>query len=1115
MRGALGGPRVLLRRLREVMAEPVSAQERLDKVVVLIAANMVAEVCSVYVLRVDGTLELYATEGLKREAVHETVLKSDEGLVGLVASEANPINLSDAQAHPAFSFRPETGEEIYHSFLGVPVLRAGNTLGVLVVQNRARRTYTEEEEEALQTTAMVLAEMIASGELSSIARPGAEPIARHAIKLEGTLLSDGIALGHVVLHEPRVVITNVIADDVPKELKRLDAAIATFRADLDRLLDHGEVAEGGEHREVLEAYRMFGYDQGWLHKMREAVSTGLTAEAGVERVQSDTRARMLRASDPYLRDRLHDLDDLANRLMRVLMGQDHAPSREQLPENAILVARSMGPAALLDYDRKRLRGLILEEGGPTSHVSIVARALGIPAVGEIANATGLVEPGDAIIVDGTTGDVHLRPPPDIESAYGERAKLRARRQAQYRALRDRACVTKDGHKVALMINAGLPIDLPHLDETGAVGIGLFRTELQFMVADTLPRTGEQLGLYRSVLDAAGKRPVTFRTLDIGGDKVLPYMRNVEEENPALGWRAIRLGLDRPGLLRSQVRALLRAAGGRELRLMFPMIAMVEEFDKAKALVEIELTHLRRHGHALPERVQIGTMLEVPALLFQLDELLDRVDFLSVGSNDLMQFLYAADRGNARVSQRFDPLSTPVLRALKDIADKARAARQAGGAVRRACFAADRRAGAGDYRLPLAVAVAFGGRPGQGAAARARLQKRRERHFAFPRATGRQRLHPPQARGLRGGRGAAALIALPQHRLDALLARHELVERELATNLARDDYVKLSREFSELGPVIEAIKAYRAVTAEIADLDALAGDAATDAEMRKMAEAEKPALIARRDRLERQIQLALIPKDAMDDHDAILEIRAGTGGDEAALFAGDLFRMYERYAAKQGWKTEVLSISEGTKGGFKEIVAEVHGRGVFAKLKFESGVHRVQRVPDTEASGRIHTSAATVAVLPEVEDVDIDIDEKDLKIDTMRAQGAGGQHVNKTESAIRITHLPSGIVVFVQEERSQHKNKSKAMTMLRAKLYDQQRSKLDAARAAERRGQIGSGDRSERIRTYNFPQGRVTDHRINLTLHKLPQVMEGEALHEVIDALVTEHQAELLAAEGAT
>jgi phosphotransferase system, enzyme I, PtsP len=540
-----------------------------------------------------------------------------------------------------------------------------------VVQNRARRTYTEEEEEALQTTAMVLAEMIASGELSSLARPGAEPAARHALHLVGSSLSDGIALGHVVLHEPRVVVTDVIADDVPSELKRLDAAIGALRADLDRMVEHRDVADGGEHRDVLEAYRMFGYDQGWLHKMREAVMTGLTAEAGVERVQSDTRARMLRASDHYLRDRLHDLDDLANRLMRVLMGQDHAPSKEQLPANAIVVARSMGPAALLDYDRKRLRGLILEEGSPTSHVSIVARALGIAVVGEIANATGLVEPGDAVIVDGSTGHVHMRPPADIETAYGERVKLRARRQAQYHALRDKPSITKDGHKFSLMINAGLMIDLPHIEETGAAGIGLFRTELQFMVAESFPRTQEQLSLYRAVLDAAGKKPVTFRTLDIGGDKVLPYMRNVEEENPALGWRAIRLGLDRPGLLRSQLRALLRASGGRELRLMFPMIAMVEEFDKAKALVEIELTHLRRHGHQLPDRVEIGTMLEVPALLFQLDELLARVDFLSVGSNDLMQFLYAADRGNVRVSERFDPLSAPVLRALKDIADHAR------------------------------------------------------------------------------------------------------------------------------------------------------------------------------------------------------------------------------------------------------------------------------------------------------------------------------------------------------------------------------------------------------------------------------------------------------------
>jgi phosphotransferase system enzyme I (PtsP) len=670
MRGALGGPRVLLRRLREVMAEPVSAQDRLDKIVVLIAANMVAEVCSCYVLRVDGTLELYATEGLKREAVHKTVLRTDEGLVGLVASEANAINLSEAHAHPAFAYRPETGEEIYHSFLGVPILRAGNTLGVLVVQNRARRTYSEEEVEALQTTAMVLAEMIASGELAALAQPGAEPAARRPVHLTGTSLNDGIALGHVVLHEPRIVITNAIADDIPKERARLEAAITTLRSDLDIMLERGEIAEGGEHREVLEAYRMFAHDRGWVHKLEEAVMTGLTAEAAVERVQSDTRARMLRQTDPYLRERLHDLEDLSHRLLRQLLGEDHDTVRESLPDNAILVARMMGPAALLDYDRKKLRGLILEEGGPTSHVAIVARALGLAAVGEVTNATGVVDPGDPVIVDGATGEVHVRPTPDMEAAYVERVRLRARRQLQYLALRDLPCVTKDGEKITLLINAGLLVDLPHIAETGAAGIGLFRTELQFMVASQLPRTSEQLALYRAVLDAAGNKPVTFRTLDIGGDKLLPYMRNVEEENPALGWRAIRLGLDRPGLLRSQLRALLRAASGRELRVMFPMIAAVQEFDEARKLVELELTHLRRHGHRLPERVEVGTMLEVPALLYQLDELLERVDFLSVGSNDLVQFFYAIDRGNVRVSSRFDALSAPMMRALRDIVEKA-------------------------------------------------------------------------------------------------------------------------------------------------------------------------------------------------------------------------------------------------------------------------------------------------------------------------------------------------------------------------------------------------------------------------------------------------------------
>jgi peptide chain release factor 1 len=356
--------------------------------------------------------------------------------------------------------------------------------------------------------------------------------------------------------------------------------------------------------------------------------------------------------------------------------------------------------------------------------------------------------------------------------------------------------------------------------------------------------------------------------------------------------------------------------------------------------------------------------------------------------------------------------------------------------------------------------------------------------------------------------------LPEQKLDALLARHRMVESELASQVTPTTYVRLSREFAELGPVVRAITAYRDVAGEIAGLQALLDDPATDAEMRALAAGEKPGLEQRLAALEQEIRLALLPKDAMDERNVVVEIRAGTGGDEASLFAGDLFRMYERYAAKQGWKVEVISASEGAMGGYKEIIAEIRGRGAFAKLKFESGVHRVQRVPDTEASGRIHTSAATVAVLPEAQDIDVAINETDLRVDTMRSSGAGGQHVNKTESAIRLTHIPTGIVIFMQEDRSQHRNRAKAMALLRTKLYDFERRKQDAARAAERRGQVGSGDRSERIRTYNFPQARVTDHRINLTLYKLPQIIEGEALGEVIDALVAEHQAELLAAEGA-
>lgn len=672
MPSAPGGPRLLLRRLREIMAEPVGAQDRLDKIVIQIAANMVAEVCSVYVLRGDGVLELFATEGLNREAVHLTTMRSGEGLVGLIASTAEPLALSDAQSHPSFSYKPETGEEIYHAFLGVPLLRAGNTLGVLVVQNRTYRVYTEEEVEALQTTAMVVAEMLATGELQALAPVDTGIALRRAVYQKGIALADGVGLGHVVLHEPRIVIKNLIAENVEAELNRLDKAIGEVRASIDELIERGDVAHHGEHREVLETFRMFAHDQGWLRRMREAVASGLTAEAAVERVQSDNRARMLRQTDPYLRERLHDLDDLANRLLFRLVGRDMVAERDQLPENAIIVARSMGPAALLDYDRSRLRGLVLEEGGPTSHIAIVARALGIPAVGEIPNATSLTEPGDAIIVDGAAGEVQIRPNADVEAAYAEKARLRAKRQEQYLKLRNVPSVTKDGVEITLQLNAGLLVDLPHLSETGAAGVGLFRTELQFMIAESMPSASDQQALYSAVFSEAGDRPVTFRTLDIGGDKILPYMQAVEEENPALGWRAIRIGLDRPGLLRAQIRALLKAAAGRPLKIMFPMVATCEEFERAKLLVEREKSHLAHHNHPLPSDLKLGVMLEVPSLLFQLKEICDSADFISIGSNDLMQFLFAIDRENRRVADRFDPLSAPMLRALKLVAEQARA-----------------------------------------------------------------------------------------------------------------------------------------------------------------------------------------------------------------------------------------------------------------------------------------------------------------------------------------------------------------------------------------------------------------------------------------------------------
>jgi phosphotransferase system enzyme I (PtsP) len=658
---ALTGSRRLLRRLRDIMAGSGSAQQRLDKIVQVIAADMVAEVCSAYVMRAGEVLELFATEGLRREAVHNTRLRIGEGLVGVIGATARPLALADAQAHPDFAYRPETGEEIYHSLMGVPILRGGRVLGVLVVQNRTLRNYTEDEVEALQTIAMVLAELAAGGEL---VEPGelapSDGNALLPLRLEGIRLNAGLAIGVAVLHQPRIVIRQIVAEDPEAEHERLRKAVRDMQSAIDTLLAASDVADGGEHRDILETYRMFAADRGWLARIREAVRSGLTAEAAVQKVQDDNRARMNQVSDPYLRERLLDLEDLANRLQQHLAGGTTGPNAAELPDEFILVARSMGPAELLDYDRRRLKGVVLEEGSPTAHVAIVARALDIPVVGRVKNVLAKVEAGDLVVADGDHAQVFIRPGEDIQEAIAANIQMRLAQREKYAEIRLAPADTLDGVSVALHLNAGLLIDLPHLDETGAAGIGLYRTEIPFMVQDSFPNVDQQAALYGRVLDYAGDRPVTFRTLDIGGDKVLPYLPGSAEENPAMGWRAIRIALDRPAMLRQQMRALLRAASGRNLRIKFPMVAEVAEFEAARTVFSVELRRAAARGLAPPSDIKIGIMLEVPALLWQLPALLPTVDFVAVGSNDLMQFLFAADRGNPRLAGRYDPLAPAIL-----------------------------------------------------------------------------------------------------------------------------------------------------------------------------------------------------------------------------------------------------------------------------------------------------------------------------------------------------------------------------------------------------------------------------------------------------------------------
>jgi phosphotransferase system enzyme I (PtsP) len=662
---AAASAREILVRLHDVMASRTPAQAKLNSVVQIVGEAMTSEVCSIYLLR-EGVLELYATRGLAQEAVHVTKLALGEGLVGTIAQEVETLNLDEAASHPDFAYKPETGEEKFHSFAGVPIIRRERAVGVLCVQHAEPHKYDDVEIEALQTVAMVLSELIANADLADPSGAATmRPQSTAAMRVPGLRLVDGMASGYAVFHQPRVTIEHTVAEDVEAERHRVYAAFDKMREQIERIAAQAEFGVGGEHEEVLETYKMFAYDEGWARRINEAIDSGLTAEAAIERVQQRTRMRMRQIDDPLLADRMHDLEDLSNRLLRIVSGQMGTAAQLGLRQDTILIARNLGPAELLEYDRRRLKGVVLEEGSLTAHVTIVARAMGVPVLGRVKGVRRLIGEGDLLLLDVTAGNVFARPSSAMEEAFRTKLEFRQKRRAAFAALKSEPPVTKDGHRLTVMVNAGLRDDVAALDLTGADGIGLFRTEFQFLVSSTLPQRERQQRLYKDVLDAAGDRPVIFRTVDIGGDKALPYLNkeDADEENPAMGWRALRLALERGGLMKVQARALLEASAGQTLNVMFPMVSEPWEFDEARALFEAQRLWLSGRNRKLPTEIRYGAMLEVPALAEQLDLLLPNIDFLSVGTNDLTQFLFAADRANPKLAERYDWLSPAILRFL--------------------------------------------------------------------------------------------------------------------------------------------------------------------------------------------------------------------------------------------------------------------------------------------------------------------------------------------------------------------------------------------------------------------------------------------------------------------
>ncbi|GAC1341556.1 MAG: phosphoenolpyruvate--protein phosphotransferase [Acetobacteraceae bacterium] len=659
------GARRLLSRLRTLMAAGGAGGDAaaLHDLTTLVAAEMVAEVCTIYAMRPGDLLELQATHGLNPEAVGRTRLRVGEGIVGIAAATATVQNLPDAQNHPAFAYRPETGEAPFASLLAVPVRRAGRTLGVLAVQNRAPRRYSDDEVEVLETVAMLLAEVLAASGTADGAEQGVGAMLPR--QFDATPISPGIAIGPVVVTGIGVPVRRLLAEDPAAEIARLQAAAATMRQSLDELIETS-MPDGDGAREVLEATKLVSADGGWLRRVREAIASGLSAEAAVYRVANEVRERMRRVSDPYLRERLADLEDLAERVLVALAGGGEAVA---IPKGAILLARRLGPAQLLEWHARGIGGVVIEEGSTAGHAAILARALGLPALGGAVGLLEAVETGDHAVLDADEGQLILRPANEVRATYARALEIRQEVEAGFAAQRHLPAQTRDGIELLLQLNVGLPREVEQLDSIGASGIGLFRTEIAMLARGEVVDVPEQAALYARVLDAAGDRPVRFRTLDLGGDKLLPDAPRQVEENPAMGWRSLRIGLDRPAMLRRQLRALLLAAGGRRLSVMFPMVSTVAEFRAAKDLLMAEADRVRPR----PCRIEIGSMIEVPALLWQLPALLKDADFVSIGSNDLMQFLFAADRGTPALAGRYDVLSPPVLDIFETVARQAQAA----------------------------------------------------------------------------------------------------------------------------------------------------------------------------------------------------------------------------------------------------------------------------------------------------------------------------------------------------------------------------------------------------------------------------------------------------------